>query len=286
LKKWNLLVDVALCENCALCVLAAKDEYVGNEFPGYSAAQPELGHNWIDIKRRIRGETPMVDAAYLPVTCNQCSNAPCVKAGGGAVTKRDDGIVLIDPVAAKGRKDIVSSCPYGAIWWNEEKQLPQKWTFDAHLLDQGWDNPRCVQSCPTGALSAVKVTDSEMAEIEKQDALKVLKPELGAKPRVYYKNLYRFTHAFIGGSVVADEEGEVNCQEGAKVVLYRDGAEIAETTTDAFGDFRFDQLECNSGIYKVSISQEGFEVCTRDAEVGESVYLGVIKLDSNSLNSG
>ena len=32
--------------------------------------------------------------------------------------------MLIDPVKAKGRKDLVDTCPYGHIWWNEEYQVP------------------------------------------------------------------------------------------------------------------------------------------------------------------
>ena len=47
--------------------------------------------------------------------CNHCDDAPCVRAGGGAIRKRDDGIVVIDPVAARGRRDLIDSCPYGAI---------------------------------------------------------------------------------------------------------------------------------------------------------------------------
>ncbi len=88
--------------------------------------------------------------------CNQCDNAPCVAKGGGAVKKRDDGIVLIDPDKAKGRKDLVDACPYGHIWWNEEHQVPQAWNFDAHLIDQGWQQTRGHQSCPTGAMRAIR----------------------------------------------------------------------------------------------------------------------------------
>ena len=73
--------------------------------------------------------------------------------------KRDDGILLIDPVKARGRKDLVEACPYGHIWWNEELALPQLWPFDAHLLDQGWKQTRGQQSCPTGAMRAIKVED-------------------------------------------------------------------------------------------------------------------------------
>ena len=48
----------------------------------------------------------------------------------GAVYKGDDGIVIIiDPEKAKGQKEIVDTCPYRAIYWNEEKDVPQKCIF-------------------------------------------------------------------------------------------------------------------------------------------------------------
>jgi nitrate reductase beta subunit len=31
------------------------------------------------------------------------------------ISKRKDGIVIIDPDKAKGNKDMVGACPYGAI---------------------------------------------------------------------------------------------------------------------------------------------------------------------------
>ena len=120
MKKWNMIIDVAECTNCNLCTLATMDEYVGNDLPGYSAPMPKHGHRWINILQKERGQAPMIDVAYVPTMCNHCDNAPCVAKGGGAVSKRDDGIVLIDPVKAKGRKDLVDACPYGHIWWNEE----------------------------------------------------------------------------------------------------------------------------------------------------------------------
>ena len=46
MKKWNLVIDVAKCTNCNNCFLADKDEYVGNDFPGYAAPQPRHGHRW------------------------------------------------------------------------------------------------------------------------------------------------------------------------------------------------------------------------------------------------
>ena len=102
MQKWNMIIDVAECTNCNLCTLAAMDEYVGNEFPGYSAPMPKHGHRWIDILQKERGQVPMIDIAYVPTMCNHCDNAPCLSKGGDAVKKRDDGIVIIDPEKAKG----------------------------------------------------------------------------------------------------------------------------------------------------------------------------------------
>ena len=223
MQKWNMIIDVAECTNCNLCTLAAMDEYVGNEWPGYTAPMPKHGHKWINILQKERGQVPMIDIAYVPTMCNHCDNAPCLAKGGDAVKKRDDGIVLIDPEKAKGRKDLVEACPYGHIWWNEELQLPQIWPFDAHLLDQGWQQTRGQQSCPTGAMRAIKVEDEEMARMARDEGLEVMKPEAGTKPRVYYRNLWRYSKCFIGGTLAAEANGIVDCVEGASVRLIKDG---------------------------------------------------------------
>lgn len=281
MKKWNLVIDVAKCNNCNNCFLANKDEHVDNDFPGYAAPQPRHGHRWIDILRRERGRAPMVDTAYLPTMCNHCDEAPCIKAAtDGAVYKRPDGIVIIDPQKARGRKEIVSSCPYGAIWWNEERKVPQIWVFDAHLLDQGWKEPRCAQVCPTGAIASLKVEDSDIEELAQREGLEVLRPELGTRPRVHYKNLYRFTKCFIAGSVAVERDGVADCLEGAAATLIKDGARLAEQRTDCYGDFKFDRLDEDSGAYTVEISHPDHEKRAVEARLGESQYIGAISLGS------
>jgi Fe-S-cluster-containing dehydrogenase component len=274
MKKWNLVVDVDNCTNCNMCVLAVADEYVDNDWPGYSAAMPKHGHRWINIERKERGMAPMVDVAFVPTMCQHCDDAPCIKAAkNGAVTKREDGIVLIDPIKAKGQKQIVDACPYGAVWWNEEKQIPQAWTFDAHLLDQGWKEPRAAQVCPTAAIRSFKIEDGEMARLVKDEALSVLHPEHGTKPRVWYKNLHRYTEAFVGGTVARQVDGLTDCVEGVKVRLTKDGRTVAETVSDAFGDFKIDRLPVDSGAYRLEVSGASKPI---DVTVGESVYVGTV----------
>jgi Fe-S-cluster-containing dehydrogenase component len=272
-----MIIDVAECTNCNLCTLATMDEYVGNDWPGYSAPMPRHGHKWIDILQKERGQVPMIDIAYVPTMCNHCDDAPCLKAGGGAVKKRDDGIVIIDPARAKGRKDLVDACPYGHIWWNEEHQVPQIWTFDAHLIDQGWEQTRGHQACPTGAMRAIKLDDNEMEKMAREESLEVMKPELATKPRVYYRNLWRYTTCFIGGTVSTEANGAVDCVEGASVRLMKEGRCVGETKTDNYGDFKFDRLAEGSGRYGLEISSGGRSK-TVDVELGASTNIGEIRL--------
>jgi Fe-S-cluster-containing dehydrogenase component len=278
-KKWNLIVDVERCDNCRVCFLAVKDEYIGNDFPGYSAAQPAQGHNWLEIERKERGVYPIVDAHFMPVMCNHCDDAPCMKAArDGAVTKRADGVVLIDPVKSRGQEQIVAACPYGAISWNAEKQIPQAWTFDAHLLDAGWTRTRGEQACPTGVFRTIKVEDEEMQRLKAEEGLEVRSPELGTKPRVYYKNLHLMTQCFVGGTVVADMGGVEECAPGVQVVLKQAGREVGRATTDTFGEFKIDRLAPDSGTYQLEVSGAAGRFSGGFDLGADSLYLGVIRL--------
>jgi Fe-S-cluster-containing dehydrogenase component len=279
MKSWRMIIDVEKCEDCNNCTLACKDEFMDNDWPGYSVAQPRHGQRWIDVARKERGEFPLIDIAYRPITCMHCADAPCVAAAEGAIYRRKDGIVLIDPEKAKGRNELVGTCPYGVIWWNEEREVAQKCTFCAHLIDKGWKQPRCVQACPTGALRVEFIEDAEMERIAAKEKLQPLHPEHETRPAVYYANLYRFDSCFIAGSVAVEKNQLVDCAAGASVILYQDGRKLAETATDAFGDFKFDGLQENSTGYRVEIVMKGYGRCTLPlARLEKSVNLGVIRL--------
>jgi Fe-S-cluster-containing dehydrogenase component len=279
MKKWSMIIDIEKCEDCNNCFLACKDEHVDNDWPGYSLSQPRHGQRWMNIFRKERGQYPLIDVAYRPTPCMHCDNAPCVKtAGDASVYTREDGIVMIDPDKARGRKDIMKACPYEVVWWNEEKNVPQKCTMCAHLLDEGWDKPRCVQACPTGALRMVHMSDREMASIKSTEGLECLYPEYGTSPRIFYKNLYRFEKCFVSGSVAFEKEGVIDCAEGASIVLIKDSRRIAETAADNFGDFKFDSLEENSGEYRVEIRFRDYAKKVLNVNLESSMNIGTITL--------
>jgi len=220
MKKWNLVIDCARCHDCNDCFLADKDEFVGNDFPPYSVAQPWSGHRWMNIERKERGQYPIVQTGYLPMPCQHCVDAPCMDASpAGTVYRRDDGLVIIDPEKAKGHPEIVDTCPYGAIYWNEELQLAQKCIFCAHLIDDATWLPhttRCAHACPTDAIKTYFVEPAEMDKMIAAEDLAAYKPELGTKPSTLYKNLHKFTKNFITAGVLVDGD----CFEGADVTLH------------------------------------------------------------------
>jgi Fe-S-cluster-containing dehydrogenase component len=276
MKKYHLVIDVEKCENCYNCFLACKDEHVGNDWPTYAAPQPNQGPGWITVLSKERGQYPLIDVAYLPVPCMHCDDAPCVRAGNGAVTKRLDGIVLIDPAKSTGKKDITKACPYGVIKWNDALDIPQKCTLCAHLLDTGWEKPRCVQSCPTGALTFRSWDDHETDKMIKEERLEVYKPAANTGPSVFYKNLFRFTRCFIGGSVATRIDGREECVEGALVSLFAgENEKKGEARTDAFGDFKFDDLPPGGGTYILHVVHNN-EVTKVTVDLGESVNVGTI----------
>lgn len=279
MKKWNMIIDVEKCEDCNNCFLACKDEHVGNNWPGYAAPQPLHGQRWMDIMRKERGQYPLIDVAYRPTTCMHCDSAPCIKAAkNGAIYKRDDGIVIIDSDKSRDQKALLDACPYNAIWWNDEQNIAQKCTFCAHLLMDGWKEPRCVQACPTGALEFIAAEDHEIEKMAASDKLEVLHPEYNTLPRVHYKNLYRYSRCFISGSVTVIVDGVSDCAQGANIKLIKDSNTLDMNISDAFGDFKFDNLEENSGIYTLKIELPEHETKTIEIDLKTSISIGEINL--------
>lgn len=274
MARLSLLIDVTKCSGCHNCFLACRDEYYGNDYSPYSAPQPLDGQFWMQVKEIERGSYPKPKLDYIPLPCLQCETAPCVAvATDGAVYRRDDGIVLIDPKKAKGQKAIVNACPYRVVFWNAELELPQKCTLCAHRLDEGVKEPRCVEACPTGALVFGDLDDpnSEIAKLSAALKTETYHPEYNASPAVKYVGLPK---RFIAGEVVRrDVPGE--CAEGVAVTLESDGLRL-EARTDSYGDFEFDGLEKNVD-YRVRIDREGYasmiiEVFTQtDVDLGEIV---------------
>lgn len=271
MANYGMVIDTTKCNGCYNCFIACRDEFCGNEHTGYTAPQPESGHFWMRIVERERGRFPKVKVAYIPVACMHCENAPCIAAAkNGAVYRRSDGIVIIDPGKSRNQNQIVEACPYRVIYWNEERKIPQKCNFCAHLLDAGWKEPRCVEACPTNALVFGNIDDSESEIVKLIDSgqCEVIHPEYGLKERVNYIGLPK---RFVAGTVILGDKDE--CAEGAVVSL--GGTKTLKTNN--YGDFEFEGLP-EETIYEVKVDYVGYKSQVFTIKTKVDIYLGDITL--------
>ena len=255
------VIDQKYCNGCYGCQIACKDEHCGNDWMPYQKPQPDTGHFWMKLQETTHGQVPKVKLEYRPYLCQHCDDPKCAVCD--AVAKRPDGLVTIDPEKAVGRRDIMEACPYGAVYWNDELDIPQKCDGCAHLVDAG-ELPHCVELCATGAL---KFGEEEDFAEEIARATQIV-PEDGCRPRVYYLNA---PGLFIGGEAWNSEDNEVIV--GAKVTLTLPDGSVRETETDDFGDFWFRNLE--PGTYAVSLEAPGYAPASRDAiQLDKSLNIG------------
>lgn len=276
MARYGLVIDVSRCVGCYACFLACRDEHADNDHPPVSLAQPAADQKWIDVRERERGSFPKVKVDYVPVPCLHCADAPCIRAAtGDAMYRRDDGIVLIDPVKAVGQRDLVAACPYRVIFWNEAKNVPQKCTLCAHLLDDGWKQPRCAEVCPTQAIVFGDTADprSEIAKLRAGKRVEDLHPEFTTKPLVQYLGLPK---RFVAGEVVfADHIDEP--AEGVGIVLHREGERLT-ARTDNYGDFEFDGLT-EAASYCLLIEHPGYRAREVAVPARACLNLGMIVLE-------
>ncbi len=262
-------VDVARCSGCYNCQLACKDEHVGNDWSPYAKPQPQIGQFWCRLEEHVQGTIPKVKIHYITKMCAHCRNAACMAVcPEDAFERREDGLIILRPDKCSGCKKCVDACPYGAIFFNPELNIAQKCTGCAHLLDNGAKLPRCVEACPTDALSFGE--EDEMQDfIEGAD---ILKPETGASPRVYYRNI---PGKFIAGTVYDPVEKEVVI--GAKCRL-NCGGKLWEAVTDNYGDFWFKDLPV--GVFELVIEMKGYKYKVfHELRSKDCVNLGDIPLE-------
>ena len=137
----------------------------------------------------------------------------------------------------------------------------------AHLLDEGWSEPRCADACPTNCLQLLDEDEAQELIAKGQ----VWRPELKdqVQPRLYYLNLPK---RFIAGTVYDPKEEEVII--GATVTLTPAKGKALSVETDSYGDFWFEGID--EGLYALEIKSgqktkkfEGLDTTEVDINLGD-----------------
>ena len=172
-----MLLDLRKCIGCNTCAVACKSE---NNVP--------LGvwRSW--VKKVEKGEFPHTRELFLPLVCNNCEQPICVTVCPVAASiQRSDGIVYIDPHRCRY---CMAACPYGVRYINPVTGVAEKCYWCHHRVDAGL-KPACVEACPTQAIifGDLNEQNSEIAQAVSENAVQVIKPEMGTEPHTFYIGL-------------------------------------------------------------------------------------------------
>lgn len=209
-------LDISRCIGCRRCVYACVEENNQSRDPQVQwikvlKMDKDKGVNFAHSEPYYDPETvPEEGHFYVPVSCQQCRNAPCTKVcPTGATWIEPDGIVVIDYEWCIGCRYCMAACPYGArhFNWSEPSVPKEKLNTNTHYLGnrprrkgvvekctfciqrvRAGRYPACVEVCPVGARKFGNLLDkeSEIRYIIEHKRVLVLKQDLNTMPRFFY----------------------------------------------------------------------------------------------------
>jgi Fe-S-cluster-containing hydrogenase component 2 len=140
-----LMINHEKCTGCRLCELVCSVFHDGVSNPTRSR---------INI---IKWEA---EGLYIPMSCQQCEDAPCMTICPVRAISRDQALdyVKIDYDVCIGCRSCVAVCPFGAMGFN----VTDKKVFKCDLCE---GDPQCVRFCD---VKAVEYVDANQINILKK----------------------------------------------------------------------------------------------------------------------
>jgi molybdopterin-containing oxidoreductase family iron-sulfur binding subunit len=207
-------LNLSVCIGCRKCAEACHVENNHDRATNNSYIRVlEMQQGSMDLERgnaTYDHAVPAPGKYYMPVQCQQCENAPCVKVCPVQATWHEpDGVVVVDYNWCIGCRYCEAACPYHARRFNWSKpEIPadelnpdqgylsnrvrpqgvvEKCHFCLHRTRAG-RLPACLEACPTGARVFGNLLDpkSEIRWVLENKRVFVLKEELGTRPRFFY----------------------------------------------------------------------------------------------------
>jgi anaerobic dimethyl sulfoxide reductase subunit B (iron-sulfur subunit) len=159
-KQLAFYFNANACSGCKACMAACKDK---NDLPvgvNWRRVVDYGGGSWVQDANNLSLMLPSNVYAYsTSVACMHCQDAQCTEVcPAGAMTKRPDGIVVIDADKCIGCRYCEWACPYGAPQFDASRGVMTKCNFCEDLLAQG-QHPACVDACVMRALDFGELDD-------------------------------------------------------------------------------------------------------------------------------
>jgi len=155
MKEKRIVLDVDRCISCHACDVACYESHSDK----FSLSRAKFD--------------AIID---LPLHCKHCTDAACVAVCPvEALEKRDDGLVYHNNFRCIGCLSCTIACPFGVLSVNRVRHIISKCDLCYDMLDEG-EEPRCVQTCPSGALSFKEITYEDENEKDRVDGRIKAKP--------------------------------------------------------------------------------------------------------------
>ncbi len=147
-----LMINHEKCTGCRLCELVCTVKHDGISNPARS---------------RIRVMKWEMEGLYIPMSCQQCQDAPCQNGCPVGAISRNEALnrVEVDHDVCIGCRTCVSVCPFGAMSYN----AIDKKVIKCDLCD---GDPQCARFCDIQAIEYVSAGDVSI-DIKRNAALRL-----------------------------------------------------------------------------------------------------------------
>ena len=177
--RFAMIFDQNKCVGCGACKEACSGT---NHVPA--------GQLRMTLERQSPLDGTPGNRKYVRVSCQQCSEPPCVRVcpTGAAHIDPATNIVTMDNSRCVGCKYCIAACPYNVRYINSETKVADNCDFCLKTKLANGEEPACVQVCRHSALYFGDVNDPQSIIsrlLRVKDTVRI-RPHLGTEPSLRY----------------------------------------------------------------------------------------------------